>query len=183
MLALRHTVLALLLGTALVGCSAGTSSTATGKPASSASSPVHPSQAAGSEPADTGRAIPDGSYAKTATAADAKALGLTDHKFLSSLGSDGKTTFTFKFQGDRYTHFVVEKAPEPGDVGTLTYDAKRNAVMTSASEGCPGCVYTYRWSLIGDKLALKIVGQDSTDSPRDVLIVRFVTEGTFMKQS
>jgi hypothetical protein len=118
------------------------------------------------------------------TVAGAKALGITDQRLLSQFDSDGRSTFVFKFQGDRFTQFVViKKVPEPGDVGTLTYDAKRDAVMTSASEGCPGCVYVYRWSLVGDRLSLKIVGHHSTDSPEEMIIVRLVSEGTFMRQS
>ena len=38
--------------------------------------------------------------------------------------------------------------------------------MTSASDGCPGCVYTYDWALVGDELTLTLVGHESTDSPR-----------------
>ena len=55
--------------------------------------------------------------------------------------------------------------------------------MTSASDGCPGCVYTYDWSLDGEELTLTLVGHDSTDSPEDVVIVRFVTEGAFTRQA
>jgi len=173
MLNLRPAVLALLLGTVLFGCSDDTSSTAPGEPSS----------AAGSEPANTSEAIPDGSYAKTATLAEAKAMGITDQSFRSELGKDGKTTYVLKFRGDRWTHFVVEEVPEPGDLGTLAYDAKGNVVMTSASDGCPGCVNTYDWSLVGDELTLKLVGHQSADTPEEEAIDRFVTEGAFTRQS
>lgn len=173
MMDLRPTVLALLLGSVLVGCSDGTSPTTT---------PGEPSPIGGSAPADTGRAIPDGNYAKTVTVAEAKLMGITDQDFLSQLGTDGMTTLVFKFAGLRWTEFVVEEAPEPGDLGTLKYDANQNVVMTSASEGCPGCVYTYDWSMVGDKLTLTLVGHESTDTPEDVVAVRFVTEGAFTRQ-
>ena len=55
--------------------------------------------------------------------------------------------------------------------------------MTSESDGCPGCVYTYDWSLVGDELTLTLVGHESTDTPEDVVIVRFVTEGAFTRQT
>lgn len=108
---LRPTLVALLLGTVLVGCSDGPSSTATGGSASSTTTPHEPSPAAGSEPApapapapaNSGSAIPDGSYAKTATVAEAKAMGITDQDFLSQLGKDGRTTFVYKFQGHRWS--------------------------------------------------------------------------------
>ena len=110
-------------------------------------------------------------------------MGITDKGFLSQLGEDGTTSFVYKFQGDRWTEFVVEEVPEPGDLGTLEYDAKDDVVMTSESDGCPGCVYTYDWSLVGDELTLRLVGHESTDTPEDVVIVRFVTEGAFTRQS
>ena len=159
---LRPTVLALLLGTVLAGCSSDTTSSDVS--------------------ADPGGPIPDGSYAKTVTVAQAKAMGITDQRFLDQLGPDGKTTFVFKFQGDRWTEFVVEDVPEPGDGGTLVYDAKNDIAMTSASDGCPGCVYTYTWALAEDELTLTLVGHESTDTPADVVIVRFVTEGAFTRQ-
>lgn len=177
---LRPAVLALLLGTVLVGCN-GTPSTSGST--SSTTTPGAPSPAVGSETADTGGAIPDGSYAKTVTVSQAKAMGITDQDFLDQLGEDGRTTFVYKFQGARWTEFVVEDVPEPGDLGTLEYDAKGDVVMTSASDGCPGCVYTYHWSVVGDELTLTLIGHESTDTPEDVVVVRFVTEGAFTRQS
>ena len=110
--------------------------------------------------------IPDGSYAKTVTVAEAKAMGITDQSFLRQLGEDGKTSFVYKFQGDRWTEFVVEEVPEPGDGGTLEYDANDDVVMTSESDGCPGCVYTYDWSLVGDELTLASSGTSPPTPPR-----------------
>jgi hypothetical protein len=178
---LRPIVLVLLIGTVLVGCSDNSQSKATGGSASLPATSGGPSTAAGSTSADTG--IPDGNYAKTVTVAQAKAMGIKDQHFLDQLGADGTTTFVFKFAGTRWTEFVVEEVPEPGDGGTLKYDANKDVVMTSESEGCPGCVYTYDWSLGGDQLTLRLVGHDSTDTPEDVVIVRFVTEGAFARQS
>ncbi len=169
---LRRTVLALLLLAALAACGDDSS---VGK-----ATVEEPTSADGA--AAAGQVIPDGSYAKTVTVAEAKAMGITDQSFLRQLGEDETTSFVYKFQGDRWTQFVVEEVPEPGDGGPLEYDAKDDVVMTSESDGCPGCVYTYDWSLIGDKLTLALVGHESTDSPEDVVIVRFVTEGAFTRQ-
>jgi len=165
---LRTTALALLLLAVLTGCGDD--------------SPASTTPAVSSETAGAAAAIPDGSYAKTVTADQAKAMGITDKSFLRQLGEDETTSFVYKFQGDRWTQFVVEGAPEPGDLGPLEYDANDDVVMTSESDGCPGCVYTYDWSLDGDKLTLTLVGHDSTDTPEDVVIVRFITEGTFTRQ-
>ena len=181
MRSLRSTVLALLIGSVLVGCSDDPTSTTTDASAST-TTPSEPSSATGSQPANAAEAIPDGNYAKTVTVAQAKSMGITDQGFLKELGKDGKTTYVIKFAGDRWTIFVVEGAPEPGDLGTLAYDPNANVVMTSESEGCD-CIYAYDWSLVGDQLTLELVGHDSTDTPEGVVIVRFVTEGTFTRQS
>jgi hypothetical protein len=164
----RPTALALLLLAALAGCGDD--------------NPAPTTPAVSSETADAAAVIPDGSYAKTVTVDQAKAMGITDKSFLRQLGKDETTSFVYKFQGDRWTQFVVEGAPEPGDLGPLEYDANDDVVMTSESDGCPGCVYSYDWSLDGDQLTLTLVGHDSTDTPEDVVIVRFITEGTFTRQ-
>jgi hypothetical protein len=164
----RPTALALLLLAALAGCGDD--------------NPAPTTPAVSSETADAAAVIPDGSYAKTVTVDQAKAMGITDKSFLRQLGEDETTSFVYKFQGDRWTQFVVEGAPEPGDLGPLEYDANDDVVMTSESDGCPGCVYSYDWSLDGDRLTLTLVGHDSTDTPEDVVIVRFITEGTFTRQ-
>lgn len=179
---LRSALTAVMLVTVLAGCSDDTTSTATGGSTSPTTTPNDPSPAS-SEPEKPGEAIPDGSYAKTVTVAEAKEKGITDRGFLNQFGKDGRTTLVLKIAGDRWTHFTVERVPEPGDLGTLTYDAKDKVAMTSESDGCPGCVYTYDWSTSGDELSLSLFGHESTDTPEDVVIVRFVTEGAFTRQS
>lgn len=178
---LRSALTALLLVTILVGCSDDTSSTATDGSTSPTTTPNDPSPAS-SEPEKPGEAIPDGSYAKTVTVAEAREMGITDQGFLNQFGKDGRTTYVLKFAGDRWTHFTVEGVPEPGDLGTLAYDARDKVAMTSESDGCPGCVGTYDWSLVGDHLILKLVGHESTDTPEGVVIAGFVTEGVFTRQ-
>lgn len=180
---LRSALTALLLVTVLASCSDDPSATATRRTASTTTTPSELSPATSSEPAQPGEAIPDGSYAKTVTVAEAKEMGITDQGFLNQFGKDGRTTLVLKIAGDRWTHFTVEGVPEPGDLGTITYDAKDKIAMTSESDGCPGCVYTYDWSLVGDDLTLSLVGHESTDTPEYVVIVRLVTEGAFTRQS
>ena len=131
-----------------------------------------------------GEMIPDGTYAKTVTKAQARAAGITDKGLLSELGKDGETTYAFKFAGDRWTVFIIEDgaAPEPGDLGTLEYEGEGDVAMTSESDGCPQCVIRYGWQLTGDTLSLTIVGHESSGGPQELAVVRFVTEGDFTRQ-
>jgi hypothetical protein len=149
-----------------------------------AASPADPATTT-SSPASADETIPDGTYSKTVTTADARAAGVTDQDFLHELGEDGETTYAFKFAGDRWTVFIIEDgaAPEPGDLGTLEYEGAGDVAMVSESDGCPQCVVSYRWQLTGDRLSLTIVGHESTGGPEDLAVVRFVTEGDFTRQS
>lgn len=169
--------LALLLAAALTGC---------GNDESSTTDPAGPTKSATAAQTGSGGSIPDGTYAKSVTVTDAKAAGIEDEGFLSgNFGEGGSTTFTFKLDGDRWTLFVTlgDGGPEPGDIGSLTYDEEGNAVMSSESEGCPGCIYVYDWQVDGDELTLTIVEHDSSGGPEGLAIVRFVTEGTFTSAS
>ena len=164
----------LLLEALLAGCGTDESSTA------------EPGKSATSTPTGTGETIPDGSYAKSITVAGAKKVGIADQGYLQENFNEHRPTIiTFKIAGDTWTQFVTPGggAPEPGDVGTLTYDAHRNAVLTSESDGCPGCVYVYKWQLEGPHLTLTIVGHESSEGPAGLVITRFVTAGVFTRQS
>ena len=167
---------AVLPASLLVGCGNDDPTTSPGADAAVSA----PSASAGS-----GEVIPDGTYAKTATLADAKALGVTDKSLLDQLGTDGATTYSYKIAGNRWTLFLIEEgaAPEPGDGGNLEYDDQGDVSMLSESDGCPGCIYVYEWQLDGDRLTLTIVGHEASDTPEDLAAVRFVTEGVFEKQS
>jgi hypothetical protein len=101
------------------------------------------------------------------------------------LGPDGETTFTLRFSGDGWSQLqTADAGPEVGDFGSLAYDAEGNLVTTSENEGCPGCTYTYEWQLDDDddELTLTLVGNDSPDTPEDLLITRLVTEGTYVME-
>jgi hypothetical protein len=174
---LRVIFLAPLFAAALAGCS---------NDESSKTDPAGPTKSATAAQTGSGEAIPDGTYAKSVTVADAKTAGIVDKGFLSgNFGDDGSTTFTFKFQDDRWTLFVTPGggAPEPGDLGSITYDEHGDVVLTSESEGCPGCTGVYDWELDGSQLTMSFAEHDSSDRPEALAIERFVTEGTFTRES
>ncbi len=56
-------------------------------------------------------------------------------------------------------------------------------MLTSESDGCGACKYSYHWQLDGNALTLTIVGHESSDSPEDLALVRFVTEGVYTRQA
>ena len=131
----------------------------------------------------TGDVIPDGTYSKTATIADAKALGVPKGAATETFGRNGKLPLEFKIADDRYVHLVeADGAMVVGDEGTATYDPDGNWVTTSESTGCPGCVTTYGWSLEGDRLRLRMLEGTGTGDPVDVLIGRLVTEGEWTQK-
>lgn len=145
-------------------------------PLSSATEP-----AAASTPTSTGETIPDGTYAKTVTRADTRRLGLPRDKVAEVLDKDGEVAYSYRFAADRWTLIgTYDGVPEIGDLGTLVYD-EDTVALTSESDGCPGCVYTYDWQLNGKQLNMTIVGHDSTDGPEDLLVVRLVTEGAYTR--
>jgi hypothetical protein len=100
--------------------------------------------------------IPDGRYARTLTAADAEAAGLSSDLAKEFLGSDGELPVAFVFDGDRFQHLVTNDAgvEELGDLGTLSYDEEGRIVMTSESTGCPGCIGEFEWTIEADSLTL-----------------------------
>lgn len=130
--------------------------------------------------ADAGTRIPDGTWSKVATAAQARRLGLDAPVVQRMLGADGKLPVTLRIAGDRWTILVTEEdggIPVAGDVGSLSYDGEGRLVTVSESEGCPGCVGTYAWRLAGDSLTLEFApaGKPPEDDER------LVTEGVFRR--
>ena len=180
---LKVTLAALLLTPLLAGCSDGSAAPSSVDRSEPTTSPST-GPAATSTPTYPGETIPDGTFSKTVTRADAQALGIREKELLrSELGGDGEVTYTYRFAGDRWTLFGdYDGVPEVGDLGTLTYDSEGKVALTSEGEGCPGCVYTYEWRLNGNQLSMTLVGHDSTDRPDDLLAVRFVTEGSYTRQ-
>lgn len=131
----------------------------------------------------TGKTIPDGTYAKTDTMADARRLGLPRDVASEILGRDGAFRVELKIAGDNWVQFSEEAgAMVVGDEGTATYDGDGNWVTTSDSFGCPGCVTTVAWTFKGQRLTTKIVDGQGTGDPVDALIGRLVMEGEWTRQ-
>lgn len=129
----------------------------------------------------TGRTIPDGTYLKTVTMADARKVGLPRDRAAVILGRDGEWRLELRVAGDTFAQFGDDgDGPlTQGDGGTATYDEDGHWVTTSNSPGCPGCVATVDWSVEGDRLTLRIIETTEVGDPVDLLIGRLVYEGTW----
>ncbi len=130
--------------------------------------------------------IPNGTYDTTGTRKEALEAGFSNKEIDKWYGPDGKLPVTLVLADGRYKIFVV------GDDGvkelgaTATYTAtKKLWVAGDESEGCPGCIYTYRWSLDGKVLSLKLVPRLTHDKrgPEDLRGVRLVTEHDYVEAS
>lgn len=126
----------------------------------------------------TGRQVPDSSWTRVATAAEARRLGVPRDAAVELLGDDGRLFQVLTFrngsfsQSGRYGSGVMEV----GDLGSVSYSGGR-LVLTSSSPGCPGCVASFRWRLLGDRLVLdRMSGTDVR--PLD----RLVYEGTWERR-
>jgi hypothetical protein len=160
---------------AVTGC---TGSAGSGSPAEGVQQSTTSSSAPGTR-AEAGPRIPDGSWSKVATAAEARRRGLDAPVVREMLGSDGRLPITLRIAGDRWTVLVTEDdgVPVGGDEGSLSYDGRGRLVTVSESEGCPGCVGKYDWTLDGDELTMTFApGSTSTEDDE-----RLVTEGTFRR--
>jgi hypothetical protein len=177
-----HPATALAVAAALlVGCG--------GQETSSSADSAATSSTAGSSPTDrtspewSGEVIPDGTYTKTRTAADAKRLGIPKERAVEFIGDDGELHVELRIAGDSWAQFADDDGPMSlGDEGTATYDAKGNWVATSNSSGCPGCVATFEWSLKGDRLMLTLLDTTEAGDPVELLVGRLVTEGIWTRR-
>ncbi len=163
---------------ALSGCSSsGTTSVAaapTTAAAGSITSSAPPSPGAASFP------IPNGTYKTTATRQEALAKGFTNKEIDHGYGPDGILPLTIVIDNGAYHVSGVgdDGVEEVGDLGTYTA-TKKLWIATSQSPGCPGsCVYTYRWSLDGGVLSLKL--ERGPAGPRDFRLVRLVSEHDYV---
>lgn len=130
--------------------------------------------------------IPNGTYDTTGTRQEALEAGFSNKEIDKWYGPDGKLPVSLVLADGRYQIFVV------GDDGveelgaTATYTAtKKLWVAGDESEGCPGCIYTYRWSLHGKVLSLRLVPRLTHDKrgPEDLRGVRLVTEHDYVEAS
>jgi hypothetical protein len=124
--------------------------------------------------------IPNGTYEATGTRKEALAKGFSNKEIDAAYGADGKQPFIFVFDAGTFLNFVVgdDGVKELGAKGTYTATGKR-LIVTSESEGCFGCVYTYRWSFDGKVLSLKLLS--SSTGPADFRDVRLVSEHDYVK--
>ena len=137
-----------------------------------------------SSPEWTGDVIPDGTYAKTATMADARKLGLPKDVAADFLGPDGELHVDLKIAGDTFAQFADDEGEVmlQGDGGSATYDAEGNWMTTSNSSGCPGCTATLDWTMQGNQLSLELIETTEAGDPVDLLVGRLIFEGEFTRR-
>ena len=181
---------ALVLALALAGCGGGASGDGRGPSATSAT-PSATASVSGSgagavrDTAPDGSSIPDGTWAKTSTMADAEALGLPPDVAQEHLGADGENVIELRLAGRDWAQFMEEDGTTGlvlGDRGTAAYDAEGRWVVTSQSEGCPDCTASFTWSVEGERLTLTVDDMASDGDPVDALVSRLVMEGTFTRR-
>lgn len=185
----RPTILPMLLVLVLAACAPATGARSTNTPLIESPATTSTSSVTSSgTSASSAQGIPDGTYARTATPEDLKALGVSLKQYRKvggRFGRDGAVTFVLKFLGDNWTQFeVVDGRPPRGeDQGKLEYDSDRRVVLTSDGDGCFCNSYTYEWTVSGDQLTTRMVSHDTNETPVQLHIVRFVTEGTWKLQA
>ena len=137
--------------------------------------PVHPSPGAGdaSARAYDGSVVPDGTWHRVATEAEAELLGVAHRDVLHRAGDDGRLPLALTVLGDTWAITTTSDtgAVEVGDLGRATYDAGGRLVTTSASTGCPGCETVLTWRVEGDDLVLEAAVDDRG------AVDRWVTDG------
>ena len=108
--------------------------------------------------------------------------GLVGRESEEAFGSDGELPMTFVFEDGTWQHIVVldDGTSEVGDNGTYTAEGDE-VVMVSESDGCPGCVGTYRWTFDGQTLGLVLLSDSAGEE--DAHGVRLHTEYEFEKAS
>lgn len=169
----------MVLGVALLaGCTTTTANTDDPADVAGAASTATPSEAAPPKAEYDGPRVPDGSWSRVATLAQAERRGLERAVVLPHLGPDRRMPVAFVVDGNTWTVLITEDdgVTLVGDVGTLTYDGQGRLLTTSQSEGCPGCEGLLEWKLTGDALRMWFAtGAPAADD------ARLVHEGTFRR--
>lgn len=182
----RHRLIALLLvgclARLLPGCSSADPASPRAEAPAGPTTTASPGTVPGATPTGAsydGPRIPDSTWTKVVTEAQARDAGLDAGWLASNVGSDGVMPLTLRFLGDTWSITIGNDAgaPEVGDVGDVTYDEQGRLVTTSRSEGCPGCVATQTWSIAGDRLWLRFLGDSATAD------ARLVAAGTWRRSS
>ncbi len=147
---------------------------------------TEPAAATSAAPSGDGNdaGIPDGTYRRVATTADAEALGIDAELIGEVLGPDGETTFTIEVAGDRWTQSAVNDVgyTEVGDRGTFSYDDQGRWVTVSAG-GCRGCIGVIEWTYDDGSLTLKLIeGRTAEQLVIIDPIASLVIDGTYEQQ-
>ncbi|MFQ6173292.1 hypothetical protein ACK8HX_16950 [Oryzobacter sp. R7] len=191
MTAIHATAATLLVALALGGCGGAATGDAAGPAGTSATTTAAPAPASTAgeggvrATAPGGSAIPDGTWTRTATMADATMLGVPPEVARQHLGADGENDIELRVAGRDWAQFMEEDGTAGlvlGDRGTAGYDAEGRWVATSHSEGCPDCAAAFTWSVEGDRLTLTVDDLTSDGDPVDALVTRLVMEGTFTRR-
>jgi len=102
--------------------------------------------------------IPDSSWTRVLTRAQAERAGISEANIVEHVGTDDRMPLTFQLLSDSYSLLVSndEGVDELGDPGSVEYPAPRRLVLTSDSPGCPGCREELTWDIRGDRLTLRL---------------------------
>lgn len=123
--------------------------------------------------APSGPRIPDSSWTKTLTRAQAERAGLPEDFIAEQLGADDLLPLTFKFESDDWSILNTNDQgfTEVGDFGTLVYEAPGRLTTTSESPGCPGCQAKLTWEIRGNRLLLALApGADMPPVDRFIVL-------------
>jgi hypothetical protein len=125
-----------------------------------------------------GPVIPDGTYVKVATEADATARGLDPAIVGPMLGDDGELVVVLEIEDGRWMQYdeLADGTRELGDLGTSTYDAEGRWVTVSESGGCRGCESVVDWSFEDGVLSLAFAAGEDEPIPDDA---RLIVEGDY----
>lgn len=125
--------------------------------------------------------IPDSTWSRSLTEADADRAGIpSGNPLFEEFGADNRLPLTFQFQGDAFSILITNDQgfSEVGDFGTLRYDSPGRLTARSDSPGCPACEYRLTWEIRGDRLVLD--SAPGADLPR---VERFVMLGDWRRSS
>jgi hypothetical protein len=170
----RATVRIAVIALLLTACSSGGSTASPAVARSHRPTTPPPSPDAPSLP------IPNGTFDATETRKEALAAGFSSKEITAAYGPDGTMPVTLVLDDGVYQVFGVgdDGVKELGDKGTYTATDTR-WVAASESEGCSGCVYTFRWSFDGTVLSLELLR--GSKGPEDFRQVQLVAEHDYVK--
>jgi hypothetical protein len=125
-----------------------------------------------------GPVIPDGTYVRVTTEADATARGLDPAIVGPMLGDDGQLVVVLEIEDGSWTQYeeLADGTRELGDLGVSTYDPSGRWVTVSESGGCRGCEAVIDWSFADGVLSLAFAPSSEGPVPDDA---RLIVEGDY----